>query len=259
MRRGSSRPDFIGSAFYANSTWLVIKTGKVLGRDVSAYEALYAGIVDAFKKAFTDYVSQTEYILALQFDLTENPQAVADALAAKIASDNFSLQTGFVGTPYMLHVLSRYGYAELAYTLLLREEYPSWLYPVTKGATTIWERWDAIKPNGEFQTAGMNSFNHYAYGAVADWVYSVGAGIKTVEEQPGFARVRIAPTPDSRLGWLSGRVETRYGTVSSKWMYTDDGIRYEIETPSPAEIVIDGKVHMVGKGCYVFIGGMVNV
>jgi len=252
--QGSTRADFIASAFYANSTQLVIKAGKVLGLDVLAYESLYEGIVKAFRKKFTSYLSQTEHILALQFELASNPQAVADALAKKIASDNFSLQTGFVGTPYMLHVLTKYGHTELAYTLLLREEYPSWLYPITKGATTVWERWDSIKPNGDLQTANMNSFNHYAYGAVADWVYSVAAGIQTIEEYPGFARVRIAPMPDLRLGWLSGRVETRHGIVISKWQYTGKNIRYDIVTPSPAEIIIDGKTHGVDKGSHVFFG-----
>ncbi|MCL2379150.1 MAG: alfa-L-rhamnosidase, partial [Defluviitaleaceae bacterium] len=225
-----------------------------LGRDVAAYESLYECIVSTFRKTYPDYCTQTEYALALYFELAENPQAVADALAKKVEADGCMLQTGFVGTPYLLHVLSRYGYTALAYSLLLREEYPSWLYPVTKGATTVWERWDSIKPNDDFQSAEMNSFNHYAYGAVADWIYGVAAGIDTVEEYPGFAKVRIAPQPDPRLGWLSARIETRQGLVSSGWQYTEDGVRYEITTPSPAEICIDGQVYQVDAGCYTFYG-----
>ncbi|MCL2200029.1 MAG: family 78 glycoside hydrolase catalytic domain, partial [Defluviitaleaceae bacterium] len=178
IRRGATRHDFLASAFYAHSASLVVKAGKVLGCDVSSYKKLYKNVAEKFIKKYEgDYRTQTEYILALHFNLTNHPQKVADALAKKIAADGNCLKTGFVGTPYILHVLSSHGYTDLAYTLLLREEYPSWLYPVTKGATTIWERWDSIKPDGSFQTANMNSFNHYAYGAVADWVYTVAAGI----------------------------------------------------------------------------------
>lgn len=198
--KGSSRADFIASAFYAYSTSLVVKAGRVLGEDVSEYERLYQGIVDTFRKTFTDYRTQTEHVLAVHFGLAEEPQKTADALAEMIKACGSKLQTGFVGTPYLLHVLSSYGHTELAYTLLLRTEYPSWLYPVTKGATTVWEHWDGIMENGDFWSTDMNSFNHYAYGAVADWVYEAAAGIQTVEDAPGFARVKIAPPARQQAG-----------------------------------------------------------
>lgn len=274
IRRGATRHDFLATAFYAHSAGLVVKAGEVLGRDVSSYKILRENVIAAFRKNFTDYRTQTEYILPLFFDLAEEPQKIADALAKKIASDGNCLKTGFVGTPYILHVLSRYGYTDLAYTLLLREDYPSWLYPVTKGATTIWERWDSIKPDGSFQTANMNSFNHYAYGAVADWLYTVAAGIDTLESHAGFAKIKIAPQPDPRLEWFSARLETRHGTITSKWsatqaaqpLFADDmssspherleaSYRYDIETPVPAKITIDGKTHQVGAGMYTFYGG----
>ncbi|MCL1844203.1 MAG: glycoside hydrolase family 78 protein [Defluviitaleaceae bacterium] len=255
IRRGATRHDFLATAFYAHSCGLVAKAGRVLGRDVSSYENLHKKIIAAFRQNFPegDYRTQTEYILPLYFNLAENPQKTADELAKKITIDGISLKTGFVGTPYILHVLSRYGHTKLAYTLLLRQDYPSWLYPVTKGATTIWERWDSIKPDGSFQTANMNSFNHYAYGAAADWVYTVAAGIDTVESHPGFERVKIAPQPDPRLQWLSAHVNTRKGTVSSKWKYENEKIRYDIETPTPAEITIGGQTHSVKAGSYIFI------
>ncbi|MCL1882390.1 MAG: glycoside hydrolase family 78 protein, partial [Defluviitaleaceae bacterium] len=257
IRRGATRHDFLATAFFAHSVDLVIKAGKVIGRDVSSYKILRKKIIEAFRKTFpeNDYRTQTEFILPLQFNLAENPQKVADALAKKIAKDGDCLKTGFVGTPYILHVLSRYGHTSLAYTLLLREEYPSWLYPVTKGATTIWERWDSIKPDGSFQTSNMNSFNHYAYGAAADWVYTVAAGIKTSKNHPGYARIKISPQPDPRLEWLSARLETRHGTIFSKWSYVNDKIRYEIRTPSPAEIKIGDKIYKVKKGTFVFMEG----
>lgn len=250
--KGSSRADFIASAFYAYSTSLVVKAGRVLGEDISEYERLYQGIVDTFRKTFTDYRTQTEHVLAVHFGLAEDPQKTADALAEMIKACGSKLQTGFVGTPYLLHVLSSYGHTELAYTLLLRTEYPSWLYPVTKGATTVWEHWDGIMENGDFWSTDMNSFNHYAYGAVADWVYEAAAGIQTVEDAPGFARVKIAPQPDNRLDWLEASIETRKGTVRSLWKQEEGRIRYEITTPSPAEIVIAGKTMEVEAGDYIF-------
>ena len=255
--KGSSRADFIASAFYAHSTSLLVKAGKVLGEDVSEYETLYENIVKTFRKTFTDYRTQTEYVLAVHFHLAEDEQAAADALAEKVVADGSKLQTGFVGTPYLLHVLSSYGHTDLAYTLLLRREYPSWLYPVTRGATTIWEHWDGIMENGDFWSTDMNSFNHYAYGAVADWVYEVAAGIKPVEEAPGFDRIHIAPQPDPRLEWLEASIETRHGLVRSRWTWVcPDGknkkVRYEILTPSPAVIVTDGVERTVEAGEYVF-------
>ncbi len=250
--KGSSREDLIASAFYAHSTALVIKAGRVLGQDISAYEALYKRIVRAFRQAYPVYQTQTECTLAVYFALAEDTQKAADQLAQMIRSCSTKLQTGFVGTPYLLHALSAHGYTELAYDLLLRREYPSWLYPVTKGATTIWEHWDGQMENGDFWSSDMNSFNHYAYGAVADWVYTVAAGIQTVEEKPGYAAVRIAPQPDKRLDWLEASVETRHGLVRSRWEKQRDMWRYEIETPVEAEIMIDGRKTFCRPGRYIF-------
>ena len=250
--KGSSREDLIASAFYAHSTALVIKAGRVLGQDISAYEALYERIVRAFRQAYPVYQTQTECTLTVYFALAEDTQKAADQLAQMIRSCGTKLQTGFVGTPYLLHALSAHGYTELAYDLLLRREYPSWLYPVTKGATTIWEHWDGQMENGDFWSSDMNSFNHYAYGAVADWVYTVAAGIQTVEEKPGYAAVRIAPQPDKRLDWLEASVETRHGLVRSRWEKQRDMWRYEIETPVEAEVVIDGRKTLCRPGRYIF-------
>lgn len=252
--KGSSREDFIASAFYAHSTDLVVRAGRVLGEDVTAYETLYHGIVAAFRREFPGYRTQTEAALAVRFGLAPDPQKAADELADRVRADGSCLRTGFVGTPHLLHALSGYGHTELAYTLLLRREYPSWLYPVTRGATTVWEHWDGIMENGEFWSPDMNSFNHYAYGAVADWVYEVAAGIRTVEDAPGFARIRIEPHPDGRLAWLGASIETRHGPVSSVWKQEETAVRYEIATPSPAEIIIDGQTHAVGPGQYLFFG-----
>ena len=249
---GSSSLDIIGTAYYAYSTSLVIKAGKVIGKNVSKYERLYERIINKAKKTFKEYKTQTECVLALMFGLTDEKEAVAKKLANMLEENQKRLQTGFVGTPYLLHVLSQNGYTELAYDLLLQEQYPSWLYSVKQGATTVWEHWDGINDKGEFWSKDMNSFNHYAYGSVADWVYGVACGIQTVEEFPGFEKIVIAPQPTSKLEWLSAKIETRRGLVSSAWYREGDSFRYEITTPSDTIVIIDGKEHYVTKGTYVF-------
>ena len=250
--KGSSREAFIATAFFARSTELVIKAGHVLGEDVSAYEKLYDLIVAAFRQAFPEYLTQTECVLAAHFRLAEDSHKAADLLADKVREAGVKLQTGFVGTPYILHVLSDHGHTDLAYELLLRREYPSWLYPITKGATTIWEHWDGVMPDGNFWSRDMNSFNHYAYGSVADWIYGVAAGIQVCEEAPGYARIRIAPHPTDKLDFLEASINTRHGLVSSKWTKTASGWRYDITTPVATEIVIGGEVRQVPAGSYVF-------
>lgn len=251
--KGPTRDDLVASAYYANSVNLLVKMGKVLGKDVLSYEELYKNIRTAFIKEFKDnFKTQTEHVLALQFELTDNPQAVADSLAALIHKDGDMIQTGFVGTPYILHVLSRYGHTELAYTLLLRKEYPSWLYPISKGATTIWEHWDGIKPNGDIWPVSMNSYNHYAYGAVGDWMYGVMAGINTVESSPGFAKVHFSPVPDKRIDWFRAEIDTAFGKVSSYWWHEDSKVRYEIVTPVESTAVIDGKSYNLLPGKHIF-------
>lgn len=251
--KGPTRDNLVASAYYANTVKILIKAGKILKKDITPYETLYKNIRTAFIKEFRDeFKTQTEHIMALQFELTDKPQEVADSLAELIHSQGDKIQTGFVGTPYILHVLSRYGYEELAYTLLLRKEYPSWLYPISKGATTIWEHWDGIKPNGDIWPVSMNSYNHYAYGAVGDWMYGVMAGINTVEDSPGFARVRFAPVSDNRIDWFKAEIDTAYGKVSSRWWHENGTVKYEIITPVDSVAVIDGKEYNLSPGKHIF-------
>ena len=256
--KGSSNEDFIASAFYAYSTSLVIQAGTVLGEDVSELSTLYENIVNTFQKTWPTYHTQTECVLAAHFKLAKNCQAAADQLADMVRACDTKLQTGFVGTPYLLHVLSDYGHTDLAWDLLLRTKYPSWLYPVTKGATTIWEHWDGIMEDGSFWSKDMNSYNHYAYGSVADWVYGVAAGILPRKDAPGYAKVTIAPHPDKRLDWLRAELDTRHGHISSFWTKEDDSWRYEITVPVEADIVIDGICHSVKAGSYCFYSDQKN-
>lgn len=252
--KGSSREELIASAFYAHSTELLVKAGRVIGKDMTEYENLHEKIVEAFRETYPEYLTQTEHILAVQFGLAKDPQKTADALAEMIRKDGCQMRTGFVGTPYILHVLSNYGYTDLAYTLLCRKEYPSWLYSVGKGATTIWEHWDGIMEDGDFWSSDMNSFNHYAYGSVADWMYEQAVGIQVLEETPGFEKVRIQPHPGKVLQWMEGSIDTQYGTISSRWIREGEEIRYEVTTPVCAQVVIGEKEYPVEPGTYVFWG-----
>ena len=250
--KGSSDEDLIASAFYAYSTELVVKAGKVLGKAVAEYEVLYENIIKTFKQRFNIFKTQTECVLALHFNLTDRKAQVAKQLAEMVKKNGSKLQTGFVGAPYILHALSANGYTDAAYDLLFQNEYPSWLYEVEHGASTIWEHWDGIKDDGSFWSKDMNSYNHYAYSSVMDWIYTVAGGINAVEEAAGFEKILIAPKPDKKMDWLRVSLETAHGTVISEWCCTDIGVRYEITTPVKSEIIIAGKSYNVEKGSYVF-------
>lgn len=248
--KGASDENLIASAFYANSVDILVKTGRVLGEDMSDYEELYKNIALTFKKHFNKFNTQTECVLALHFNLTDDRGKTAALLVEKIKECGGHIQTGFVGTPYILHALSNNGYADVAYDLLLREEFPSWLYPLKHGATTIWEHMDGIRDDKSMWSAEMNSFNHYAFGSVLDWVYSVSAGI--TPSKAGYKSVKISPLPDKRLGKLSVRLSTVHGEIISKWYYRGNDVFYEITTPVAAQIHIGEAVYSVERGSYMF-------
>jgi alpha-L-rhamnosidase len=168
------------------------------------------------------------------FDLLpedQRPEA-ARRLVANIRSRGNHLATGFLGTPYLCHVLTRFGYLDVAYDLLLQENCPSWLYPITQGATTIWERWDGIKPDGSFQNPGMNSFNHYAYGAIGDWLVSVMAGISPDEAKPGYKHTLIQPRPGGGLTYARATLETSYGHLAAHWQLSDNNFTLHVTIPA---------------------------
>ena len=232
----------ISQCFFAHSTQLLINSAKVLGKtaDIKKYSELLRNIKAAFQKEYVTpsgrlvSSTQTAYVLALNFDMLPESMrsGAAKKLSENIASYNNHLTTGFLGTPYLCHVLSRFGYTDVAYKLLMQETYPSWLYPVKMGATTIWERWDGQKPDSTFQTPGMNSFNHYAYGAIGDWMYRVVAGIDTYESAPGYKKIKIRPHIGGGLTDVAARYETDYGPVSSHWKLDGKQVRFEVEIPA---------------------------
>ncbi len=231
----------IAQCFYAHSTQLLINAAKVLDRedDVNNYSALLQKIKDAFVK---EYVTangklisgtQTAYVLALGFDLLTERSRIQAALTLvdNIKSYGYHLTTGFLGTPYICEVLTRFGYIDIAYKLLLQETYPSWLYPIKTGATTIWERWDGIKADSSFETPEMNSFNHYAYGSVGDWLYRTVAGIDTYEDEPGYKHNRIWPHPGGGLTYVNADLETVYGKLSSHWRIENNRFLLDVAIP----------------------------
>jgi len=233
--------ELIATAFFAYSADLLANVARVLGKTSDAER--YADLAHKVKAAFTDEFvtatgrvgpnTQTAYALALHFDLL--PEHLRPTAAARLAEEvrqaHYHLTTGFVGTPYLCHVLSRYGYTDVAYELLNQESYPSWLYPVKKGATTIWERWDGIKPDGSFQDAGMNSFNHYAYGAIGEWLYRVVAGIEVEPTGPGYKHVLFQPQPGGGLTCARATLDSPYGLVASAWELTEADLRLSVTVP----------------------------
>lgn len=251
---GGTHPHFIQTAFYAYDVQLVAEALKALGRDDTPYRLLFEQIKTRFQREYPIYRTQTECALALRFGLTPNAKETAKLLEEKIKSNGNKLSTGFLGTPHILHALSENGNIDLAYTLLLQEEFPSWLYSVNLGATTMWEHWDSITPEGRMWSTDMNSFNHYAYGAVADWIYEVAAGIRQENKSAGFESIVVEPHPDPRFKWLEASIDISAGRISSKWIYTVEGhLRYEITVPKSAKIILDGKTYSVKKGTHVFI------
>jgi alpha-L-rhamnosidase len=231
----------IAQCFYAHSTQLLINAAQVLGKkdEVATYSSLLKSIKTAY---LNEYVTpngrplsstQTAYVLALQFDLLPENQReqAAKNLAENIKNYGNHLTTGFLGTPYLCHVLTRFGYNDLAYTLLNQKTYPSWLYPVTMGATTIWERWDGIRPDSSFQAITMNSFNHYAYGAIGDWMYRVMAGLDTETDAPGYKAIRIQPHPGGGFTTANATLQTLYGPAASSWKQDGKMLTLEVEIP----------------------------
>jgi alpha-L-rhamnosidase len=231
----------IAQCFYAHSTQLLINAAIVLGKedDATTYTTLLKKIKDAFIKEYMTpggrLVSgtQTAYVLALNFDMLPDSlrTQAATRLADNVKSYDNHLTTGFLGTPYLCDVLTRFGYDSIAYKLLLQQTYPSWLYPVKMGATTIWERWDGIKPDSTFETPGMNSFNHYSYGAIGDWMYRSMAGIDTYEDGPGYKHIEIKPHIGGNFTNVSASLETYYGVVSSNWKVENNSLIMDVEIP----------------------------
>ncbi|MBO1510694.1 alpha-L-rhamnosidase [Metabacillus bambusae] len=240
---GATPNELVATAYYAYSTQLLRDTANVLNKTEDV--KLYTDLLNQIKKYYRDEFvtplgrlavsTQTAHVLTLMFDLVEGKvkERVARDLNEMVLDNDYHLTTGFVGTPYLNLTLSNNGYHETAMKLLLQEAYPSWLYPVIKGATTIWEHWDGIKEDGSFWSDDMNSFNHYAYGAIGDWMYRIVAGLDMDESEPAYKRIRIKPRIGGKeMTYARATHQSMYGKIESAWNITHKEVRVEVEVPS---------------------------
>jgi alpha-L-rhamnosidase len=267
-RSANTDKNYIAQCFYAYSTSILVKAAKVLGKVEDA--DFYTRRLEKIKSIFLhEYITsaglpvsntQTAYVLALAFDMLPGSMRAkaAERLVENIHRYKDHLTTGFLGTPYLCEVLTRFGYLDVAYKLLLQDSYPSWLYPVKMGATTIWERWNSLLPDGTPYPGTMNSFNHYAYGAIGDWLYRTVAGIDTEEVGPGYKHSRIQPRPGGGLTHAEADLETPYGLLSSHWRLEGDSLLMDIVIPpnTRSEVFVPGPAgathYSVGSGIYHF-------
>lgn len=240
--KGDTSHSLIGTAFFARSAKLTAQTAEVLGKteDFKKFNELYKNIAKAFDAEFFDEngkvkgvtSTQTSYLLALAFDLLpEDKQENAKKfLLEEINNADDHLRTGFLGTPLLSQVLDETGQVDVMYKLLFNETYPSWFYSINQGATTIWERWNSYNKAEGFNPQNMNSLNHYAYGAIGEWMYERIAGISPLEA--GYKVIKIAPVPNTNyLTTAAASLQTPYGTVSNSWKITDNQFSMETQIP----------------------------
>jgi len=253
--------DIVASAYLFRSVDAVARAAALLGREAQAAE--YAAIAEEVRAAFlAEYVTpagrmmsdaQTAYAMAIMFDIAPaaSQQVLGDRLAELTRLSGYRIGTGFVGTPIIQDALTRTGHLETARRLLVQTENPSWLYPVTMGATTIWERWDSMLPDGSINPGEMTSFNHYALGAIGDWLHRVVAGL--APDAPGYSRIRIEPRPLAEFDHASAEHLTPYGTARAGWSREGEVVRVTATVPPNTTAVVvlpDGGTLHVGSGTH---------
>lgn len=260
---GATDRPFIALVYFRYSAMITAAAARVLGKEEAAQR--YAALADRLlsiirREYFTPsgrcaVPTQTGLLLTLRHGLSEDIAQAGQALRERMELDNDTLQTGFVGTPILCAELTRAGMADKAFHLLLNEDYPGWLYAVKMGATTIWERWNAVLPSGEIYGTGMVSLNHYAYGSIVHWLYHDVAGIAPLEA--GFRRVRLQPHADRALGHIDAKFASAAGLWRAAWAYDADGaLRYECTVPfgCAAQLVApDGQTQELTAGEYRFV------
>lgn len=255
--------DIVASAYLFRSADAVARAAALLGHSDDA--ETYAAIAEEVRAAFlAEYVTpsgrmvsdaQTAYSMAIVFDIApaDQQQVLGDRLAELTRQSGYRISTGFVGTPIIQDALTRTGHLDTARRQLVQTENPSWLYPVTMGATTIWERWDSMLPDGTINPGEMTSFNHYAFGAIGDWLHRVVAGLAPAA--PAYERIHIEPRPLSGFDSASAEHLTPYGTARSSWTRADGVLRVEAVIPpnTTATVVLpDGQTHEVGSGTHAW-------
>ncbi len=255
---GKTDGGYVANAYYYRCTSIVAQAAADLGLpEAQAYRQSAESIKTAIlAEYFTpdglcSSGTQTGEALAILFGLTPDREKAGAQLNRMVAENNGKLNTGFVGTAMLMPALSETGHHDCATDLLLNEEYPGWLYAVNLGATTIWERWNSVLPDGTINSEGMNSLNHYSYGSVGAWVHRYLMGLQPIE--PGFRAARIAPMPDSRLGQLTGQMNTPCGTFQVQWTYEQDTMAFTITVPfgATAQLILpDGTAEWLSSGTH---------
>jgi alpha-L-rhamnosidase len=233
-------PNLVATAYLARSADLLSRAAEVLGRESESehYRALADGVREAFNRAYVSDGriagdSQTGHALALEFALLESEderEAAGRRLAELVESADHRIATGFVGTPLVCDALANAGALDTAYRLLLQRQCPSWLYSVSMGATTVWERWDSLLPDGSVNPGEMTSFNHYALGAVADWLHRTVAGLAPAE--PGYRRLLVQPRPGGGLTHVAAEHETPYGRAAVSWEQANGRLTVDLVVPA---------------------------
>lgn len=247
---GGTDPNLIASAYYYYSTTILVKTAEVLEKkeDASTYRKLAGEIYDAFVNEYYTPAGKlavdtmTAYVVVLYMGLTPDfaYERVCKGLLNRLKKNFYHLETGFVGTPYLCRVLSENGMNDLAYHLLMEKNYPGWLYEVLMGATTIWERWNSVEPDGKISGTEMNSLNHYAYGSIVEWMFRNMVGMNPCEKEAGFKKIRIAPMPNYKIRSAFGRLRSAAGMIESAWEIEGKQLKFRFTVPfdTKAEIIL---------------------
>jgi alpha-L-rhamnosidase len=240
---GATPKDLIATVFYAYSIRILRDAAEVLGKseEVQEYSDLLNKIIEQFNHEFVSpsgrlvSPTQTAHVVALMFDMVDGKakERTAYELNELILQNDYHLNTGFVGTPYLCFALSKGGYHETAVKLLMKDDYPSWLYQIKKGATTVWEHWDSIKPDGSFWSDQMNSFNHYAYGSIGNWMYKTITGLDMDTVRPAYKKIIIEPNfAGIELTYANAIYDSMYGKIRSSWRLTHEEVEIDVEIPA---------------------------
>jgi alpha-L-rhamnosidase len=260
---GATPRDLIGTAYFARSAGLMARIADELGRpdDVVRFTTWRRSAEAAFAREYLAptgglrAATQTACLLALAWGLVPEADraAVFDQLQGLLAERDWHLSTGFVGTPLLCSVLTEYGRADLAQRVFLQTDYPGWLFPVRNGATTMWERWNSWTPEHGFGDAGMNSFNHYAAGAVGRWLIDTIGGLALDEERPAYRHVLIRPQPVAALTWAETEHDSLYGRLQLRWQRDDGSFRLSVRLPpnvTGTVVLPDGSRHTIAAGVH---------
>ncbi len=262
---GGTDKYYISTAYYMYSSLLTAKAAQVLGKnaDYEKYSKLSKEIREALRQEYMledgtlKINTQTAYAVGIAFELFENDEKIiaGEKLVQLLEKNHGKLATGFVGTAFLLEALVSVGYHDIAFGLLLNEEYPGWLYEVNLGATTIWERWNSVLPDGKVSDTGMNSLNHYAYGCVVNWIYRWVCGIRFDEKNPGGKKMILQPLFSIPLQQVEGYVDTMVGVYRVSWKKTASKVEVKITVPvgGNADYIYGSECKNIMSGEYTFI------